>query len=101
MGPVNPPQDDTGSWSAPPRHTSNLLWAVREYGRVPVIGEVERQRAVADLIFWRASVVVLIPGSRNEEALRQALLALLGEQPQQVGGVLLWDVRDLPVPPLE
>jgi len=46
-------------------------------------------------------VVVLVPGSRNGDLLQATLTDLLGQQPQRVGGVLLWDVRDLPVPPRE
>jgi hypothetical protein len=99
MGPANPPADDTGSWSAPPRPTSTLLWRVREYGRpVPVTADT-RRAAIDDLVFWRAAVVVLIPGSRNGDLLEDTVTELLQRQPRQVGGVLLWDVRDLPVPP--
>ena len=98
MGPVNPPVDDTGSWSAPRRFTSDLLWRVREYGRVPRLTADGRARITADLIFWRAAVVVLVPDSRNGEALRATLTDALGP-PRLVGGVQLWDVRYLPVPP--
>jgi hypothetical protein len=101
MGPVNPPADDTGSWSAPARPTSTLLWRVRQYGRPAPITAATRQAASADLVFWRAAVVVLVPGEQNGDLLRQTVSGLLGEEPREVGGVLLWDVRDLPVPPLE
>jgi len=55
-----------------------------------------RRRAlvVADLRYWRAAIVVLLPGSRNEPALRQVLTGVLGA-PLLVGGVELWDVRAL------
>jgi hypothetical protein len=98
MGPADPPDDITGSWSAPPRPTSDLLRTVVESGRRPVIGPVERQAAVGDLTFWRAAVVVLGEHPRHE-VLRAAVTDLLGRQPVAVDGVLLWDVRDLPVPP--
>ncbi|MCA2212285.1 hypothetical protein [Jidongwangia harbinensis] len=101
MGPANPPADDTGSWSAPPRATSNLLWRVREYGRPVALTEADRAAAVADLTFWRAAVVVLVPDSRNGELLEDTVTGLLRRQPLQVGGVLVWDVRDLPVPSAE
>ena len=52
-------------------------------------------------MFWRAAVVVLIPGSRNHDALLATLTDLLGQPPARIGGVLMWDVRDLPVPPRE
>ena len=101
MGPQNPPANDTGSWSAAPRFTSNLLWRVREYGRIPQLTPADYRHAVDDLIYWRAAVVVLVPGSRNSDLLQATLTDLLGQQPQRVGGVLLWDVRDFPVPPRE
>ena len=101
MGPANPPGDETGSWNAPPRFTSNLLWRVREFGQEPRLTSADHRHAVDDLIFWRAAVVVLVPGSRNADVLQRTVTDLLGRPPEQVGGVLLWDVRDLPVPPLE
>ncbi|GIF21298.1 hypothetical protein BJ973_005255 [Actinoplanes tereljensis] len=97
MGPVNPPADDTGSWSAPVRYTSSLLWRVREYGQVPVMTDTMRIRIRQDLTFWRAAVVVLVPNSRNGDALLTTLTDALGP-PQLVGGVQMWDVRYLPVP---
>jgi hypothetical protein len=97
MGPVNPPFDDTGSWSAPPRFTSNLLWATREFGQQPVLTASDRAAILADLRFWRAAVVVLVPDSRNGDVLLATLTDALGP-PKLVGGVELWDVRYLPVP---
>jgi hypothetical protein len=98
MGPVNPPADRTGSWNAPSRFTSNLLWRVREYGVRAVIDDTDRQRIKDDLIFWRAGVVVLTPNSRNGGALLATLTDALGK-PQLIGGVEVWDMRSLPVPP--
>ncbi len=99
MGPANPPEDETGSWNAPPRPTSTLLWEVGEYGRPVAVTAADRRAATADLTFWRAAVVVLVPDARNGDLLRRTVTDLLGEPPREVGGVLLWDVRDLPVPP--
>ncbi|MFF0374494.1 glycosyltransferase family protein [Actinoplanes missouriensis] len=98
MGPADPPDDDTGSWNAPRRFTSDLLWRVREYGQVPVLTDADRARITADLVYWRAGVVVLVPGGRNPAAQRAVLVDALGE-PQLVGGVEIWDMRGLPVPP--
>ncbi|MBU2665801.1 DUF2029 domain-containing protein [Actinoplanes bogorensis] len=100
MGPINPPTDITGSWNAPRRFTADLLWRVREYGERPALSESDKARITEDLIFWRAAVVVLVPGSRNEGPLLDTLTAALGE-PQSVGGVQLWDMRALQVPPAE
>jgi hypothetical protein len=101
MGPVNPPADETGSWSAPRRYTSDLLWRVREYGQVPLLTAADRQQVAADLIYWRAAVVVLVPDSRNGAALLAVLTAALGRPPQLIGGAQVWDVRYLQVPPRE
>ena len=100
MGPAGPPGDRTGSWNAPRRFTSDLLWRVREYGETPDLTAVDRSRITADLIFWRAAVVVLVPHSRNGDALLATLTSALGP-PRPVGGVEIWDVRELPVPPAE
>ena len=100
MGPVNPPGDRTGSWAAPPRFTSTLLWRVREFGQRPVLTAADRAQITADLVFWRAAVVVLVPDSRNGDVLLATLTDALGP-PRLVGGVELWDVRYLAVPPTE
>ncbi len=91
MGPANPPWDDTGSWRAPHRYTSQLLWSVREYGYVPQLSEADKAAIAQDLAYWRAGVVVLVPESRNEAALRSVLVEALGE-PQTVGGVEIWPI---------
>jgi hypothetical protein len=100
MGPANPPLDRTGSWNAPSRFTSTLLWRVREYGRVPTLTPADKSRILADLTFWRAGVVVLVPDSRNGGALLATLTQALG-RPKLLGGVEVWDMRYLPVAPKE
>lgn len=97
MGPLDPPDDITGSWNAPRRFSSDLLWRVQQYGERPRLSASDKARITDDLVFWRAAVVVLVPGTTNEGPLLDTLTAALGE-PQQVGGVRLWDVRSLPVP---
>jgi hypothetical protein len=98
MGPVDPPEDDTGSWNAPLRWTSSMLTLVGRTGRPLPIGDAQRAWIRADLAYWRAAVVVLIPNSRNGDVLQATLTEALGP-PQLVGGVQLWDVRHLPVAP--
>jgi hypothetical protein len=100
MGPANPPANITGSWNAAPRRTSDLLRLAGAYGRRPVVTVADRMAAVADLTYWRASVVVLVPGTPHHDLLQSIITDLLGKDPQPVGGVQLWDVRDL-VPPSE
>ena len=98
MGPANPPATITGSWNAAPRRTSDLLRLAGAYGRMPVVTVSDRMSAVADLTYWRASVVVLVPGTPHHDLLQSIITDLLGKAPQPVGGVQLWDVRDI-VPP--
>ncbi|GLY01997.1 hypothetical protein [Actinoplanes sp. NBRC 101535] len=99
MGPADPERgDDTGSWNAPHRFTSYLLWEVREYDLRPILTATDKARITEDLVYWRAGVIVLVPEGRNVPAQRAVLVQALG-RPRLVGGVEIWDVRDLPVPP--
>jgi hypothetical protein len=63
-----------------------------------VINDTDRQKIKDDLTFWRAAVVVLVPDSRNGDALLTTLTDALGP-PRLIGGVEVWDVCSLPVPP--
>jgi hypothetical protein len=95
MGPANPPLNKTGSWNAAPRRTSDLLRIAGAYGRMPVVTLADRMAAKADLTYWRAAVVVLVPGTPHHDLLSTIVTDLLGKSPQTVGGVQLWDVRDV------
>ena len=92
MGPADPPADDTGSWNAPHRFTSDLITRILLYGQPPVITDAERRAFSTDLDFWRAGLVVLVPGTPHGDVLRTALIDLFGREPQAVGGVELWAV---------
>ena len=92
MGPANPPADETGSWNAPRRFTSDLINQILAYGRQPVLTEADRRAFTADLTYWRAAVVVLVPHSAHADVLQATLTDLFGRQPQLVGGVELWAV---------
>jgi hypothetical protein len=95
MGPADPPLNNTGSWNAAPRRTSDLLRITGAYGRMPVVTVADRMAAKNDLSYWRAAVVVLVPGTPHHDLLATLVTDLLGQAPQQVGGVQLWDVRDI------
>ena len=45
--------------------------------------------------------MVVLGEHRNADVLQATVTDLLARQPQRIGGVLVWDVRDLPVPPAE
>ncbi|MFC4064325.1 hypothetical protein [Actinoplanes subglobosus] len=92
MGPADPPWDDTGSWSAPHRYTSQLLMSVGKYGYRPTLTDADRDRIRQDLAYWRAAVVVLVPDSENVAVLRETLVDVLGS-PELVGGVEIWRIN--------
>lgn len=58
--------------------TSALLEEVAKSGQVPPVDDGFRQQVRADLVFWKASCVVLADGTPNVDALRTTLEALLG-----------------------
>jgi hypothetical protein len=94
VGPGGP--DRAGIYGAERRGTALLLAGVSTTGALPPIGAAERAKALSDLRFWRADVVVLPDGAanmpRNEPALRDALQALFGPGRQR-DDVLVWNVR--------
>nr|WP_233513748.1 hypothetical protein [Micromonospora craterilacus] len=89
---IGPNLDGQGVFGAPNRPTSTLIYRTMDAGELPELTDENRREALADLRFWRASVVVL--GAHPREAvLRDLLTALLGP-PERVDDVWLWDVRD-------
>jgi hypothetical protein len=94
MGPKDPPDDLTASWWAPPRYTSGLFVDVRRTGVAPDMSGWRRRLVRADLRYWRAGVVVLLPSAVQHDALRATLTPVLGP-PRRAGGVEFWDVRTL------
>jgi hypothetical protein len=78
----------------PPRPTDLLLWRAISTGKAPTVTDADRATARADLAYWRAAIVVLRPHRLVPEATRETVEALLGPG-QFVGGVWLWDVRQL------
>ncbi|RQW89100.1 hypothetical protein [Micromonospora globispora] len=90
---IGPGPGEQGMFGAPNRPTSTLIYSTMDAGKLPPITEEDRRRAVEDLRFWRASVVVLGANPR-EGVLRELMTALLGP-PRRVDDVWLWDVRGL------
>ncbi|MEV0152409.1 hypothetical protein AB0H57_01520 [Micromonospora sp. NPDC050686] len=90
---IGPNHDGAGVFGAPNRPTSTLIYETVRTGRVAALTDEDRRRAVADLRYWRASVVVL-GAHRREAALRELLTGLLGPG-RRVDDVWLWDVRPL------
>jgi hypothetical protein len=93
LGPTSPDQP-VARYGPPDRPTGLLLGRVAESGVVPEITDGLRAIALDDLRHWGADALVLGPRA-NDEALRQAVDLLLSRSGVQVGGVWVWDVRDL------
>jgi hypothetical protein len=85
--------DPTAWWGAPDRPTAELLRRAAETGRVPVVSDADRRRAVADLRHWRAAVLVQAD-SAPDDPVRATVDALVGPG-RDVPGAHLWDVRAL------
>lgn len=92
VGPYGP--DREGVYGAVRRPTSELFRKAAEGEVVPEIGAGERAAARADLTYWRADAVVLGPHPRRGE-LRAVAEALFERPGMYVGGVWVWDVRNL------
>ncbi len=91
---VGPNGEKKGQYGADDRPTATLLMRAQQDDRIPQIDDAARDRALADLNYWRADVVVL-PPSVNGGALHATLDQLLGFPGKYVDGVWVWDVRGL------
>lgn len=83
-----------GTYGPETRPTTALLVQAQDTGAVPPINAETRADAYTDLRFWHADVVVL-PPTKNADALRETMTQLLGFAPTRVDDVLIWDVRAL------
>jgi hypothetical protein len=95
LGPGPDRDDPQAIFGAPKRPTSILLDKVAATGNQPKITAKERADAINDLRYWRATVVVLQPGTHNDGDLWEVTSDLLGKPPVLIGGLWLWDVRPL------
>ncbi|MFE7798402.1 glycosyl transferase [Nocardia sp. NPDC057440] len=83
-----------GIYGPETRPTTALLVQAQDTGVVPDIDADARTRALDDLRFWQADVVVL-PSTKNVDVLRTTMTRLLSVAPTRVEDVWLWDVRVL------
>lgn len=91
---VGPTADNKGRYGPDDRPTATLLMRAQTSDRVQPTGPREHARAMADLDYWHADVIVL-PPTDNGGAIRVTLDRLLGIRGQVVDGVVVWDVRGL------
>jgi hypothetical protein len=90
---IGPGLKGEGIFGPPPRPTSALIYGTMDRNAVPPITGQNRQQAIQDLRYWKASVVVL--GANPREAVLRTLMTDLLGPPQRVDDVWLWDVRSL------
>lgn len=90
---LGPTPDGKGALFGPPyRWTTAMLIQVAATGQVHRAAPGDRDRLLADLRYWRAGVLVLVPSEQHDDALLATVSQFLGP-PQRVDDVLLWDVR--------
>jgi hypothetical protein len=80
-------------FGATPRWTTDMLRSVATTGRTPTITGDVRSQFVEDLRYWQADALVLVDRP-HRDALRAVLDELVGRSGIDVGGVLVWDVRE-------
>ncbi|MBF6204998.1 glycosyl transferase [Streptomyces gardneri] len=83
-----------GIYGPETRPTTALLVQAQDTGVVPPIDADVRARALEDLRYWHADVLVL-PATKNGDVLRETVTQLLGFTPTRVEDVWLWDVHTL------
>ncbi len=86
---IGPASDGRAYVGGQPSVTGRLFDAVRADGVVRPVTPQLRTAFAADMDRWHPCAVVLGP-SRNLDSLRDQATALLGREPDVVGGVYLW-----------
>jgi hypothetical protein len=89
LGPGPDGRAYVGGEADPP--TAQLLTTVGNEGAPRQVSAEERAQAQADLREWGADAVVLGPDA-SQDALRQTVTALLGREPERIGGVDVWSL---------
>ncbi|WP_372494291.1 MULTISPECIES: DUF6541 family protein [Nocardia] len=90
---VGPTADRKGRYGPEDRPTAALLTQAQETGRIPVVDDAARARALADLRYWQADVVVLPPATNG--AVLHATLDRLLFPGSYLDGMWVWDVREM------
>jgi hypothetical protein len=75
--------------------TAELLRSVANTGSVPVVTEQMRSDARDELRAWHASVVILVPGGKLEQKMRELVTDLLNVSPRWIDAAFVWDVRPI------
>lgn len=94
LGPTNR-SNPVARYGPPDQPTGLLLTDVATTGVVPDVTDGMRDRAVVDLRFWQADVIMLTAQQTNFDALRRTVSDLVQRPGEPRDGVWVWDVRDL------
>jgi hypothetical protein len=92
LGPDSNSPDRVATFGPVPPPTMQLLQDVSGTGTVPLVSDVQRVQARADVSYWHATTFVLSDRHDNGDQLRQTVDQLFGAG-QHVDDVWLWDVR--------
>lgn len=93
LGPTGGVRGRHAMVGAPLRPTDRLINAATRTREVTTVTDADREQARLDLAYWRTSII-LAPVGDGASAERGTLDALFGPG-RQVGGLWLWDVRNL------
>jgi hypothetical protein len=94
LAPRNGNTGDPGRFGGRPSGVGELLGQVASTGRSGNLSDRERRRALDELRYWRAAILVLPVREHNAEALRRTVEQIAGPA-QLTSDVWLWDVRAL------
>jgi hypothetical protein len=89
---IGPDERGHGFFGGSDRPTAKLINSVARSGKVPLVTPEMRRAALADLRFWKVSVVV-VSRQPQEKALLDLMERLLSEPGRHVDDVYLWDIR--------
>ncbi|MEV4537371.1 hypothetical protein AB0J82_26680 [Asanoa sp. NPDC049518] len=93
LGPATEGSDNRAIFNAPTRFTGALFDQTSRTGDLPSVTDETRAKFEDDLAFWRADALVLPQTEANAGQLRQLVIELTGEIPDDVGGAWVWRTK--------
>nr|WP_245730689.1 hypothetical protein [Micromonospora pallida] len=94
LAPRNGNTGDPGRFGGRPNGVGEILQEVATTGRTSQLTDQERRRALDELRYWRAAIMVLPVDQKNVEPLRQTVEQIVGPARRE-RDVWLWDVRPI------
>ncbi|SNT18942.1 hypothetical protein SAMN05421812_103622 [Asanoa hainanensis] len=90
LGPATEGADNRAIFNAPTRFSGALFDQTSRTGDLPPVTDETRAKFADDVAFWRADALVLPQTETNAGQLRQLVIELTGEIPDDVGGAWVW-----------